>query len=310
MQAHTRAQEVSVVPALIRNRRAKIITVGYAIVAVFGLVAIVARWGFGVSGTIALVAGIVAAAPILIAVVGDRITGIKAFSVEVSLAQITVPVQVDLTRAVMAIAEMGPSGSPELEANLRAAIQADARLLRLNLRNNDYWWSTRVYLVAALATDYTAVERLVFVRGQEEEIWVGMIDPKAARERLAEEFPQYERNYRDLRNVAVLAGDVNAPLDRDAEITSILMSWPGKFNWNEAQEKQIVTSDLLRSWLGLYLDTEALPHGPLTPLLQYQVNLRRHRFTGLTTDGRLIAVVDKSELATRTTDELLRHQLA
>jgi hypothetical protein len=310
MQAHTRAQEVSVVPALIRNRRAKIITVGYAIVAVFGLVAIVARWGFGVSGTIALVAGIVAAAPILIAVVGDRITGIKAFSVEVSLAQITVPVQVDLTRAVMAIAEMGPSGSPELEANLRAAIQADARLLRLNLRNNDYWWSTRVYLVAALATDYTAVERLVFVRGQEEEMWVGMIDPKAARERLAEEFPQYERNYRDLRNVAVLAGDVNAPLDRDAEITSILMSWPGKFNWNEAQEKQIVTSDLLRSWLGLYLDTEALPHGPLTPLLQYQVNLRRHRFTGLTTDGRLIAVVDKSELATRTTDELLRHQLA
>jgi hypothetical protein len=79
------------------------------------------------------------------------------------------------------------------------------------------------------------------------------------------------------------------------------MSWPGKFSWNEVQAKQIVTSDLLRSWLGLYLDTEALPHGPLTPLLQYQVNLRRHRFTGLTTDGRLIAVVDKNELATRTT---------
>jgi hypothetical protein len=45
----------------------------------------------------ALVAGAVAAAPIVVAFVGDRITGIKALSVEVSLAQITVPVQVDLT---------------------------------------------------------------------------------------------------------------------------------------------------------------------------------------------------------------------
>ena len=298
------------VSVLMRNRRVKIMAVGYVIVAVFGLVASVARWGFGVSGTAALVAGLVAAAPILIALVGDRITGIKAFSVEVSLAQITVPVQVDLTQVVMAIAEMGPSGSPELLATLLGAIRTEARLLRLNLRENDYWWSTRVYLVAALATDYTKVEQLIFVRGREERIWIGMIDPRATRQQLAEVFPQYERHYRDLRNTAALAGDVNAPLDRDAEITNILMNWPMKFNFNEYQEKQVVTSDLLRLWLGVDLDTEALPHGPLTPLLQYQVNLRPHRYTALTTDGHLIAVVDKSELATRTTSELLYRQLS
>lgn len=298
------------VSVLMRNRRVKIMAVGYVIVAVFGLVASVGRWGFGVSGTAALVAGLVAAAPILIALVGDRITGIKAFSVEVSLAQITVPVQVDLTQVVMAIAEMGPSGSPELLTTLLGAIRTEARLLRLNLRENDYWWSTRVYLVAALATDYTKVEQLIFVRGREERIWIGMIDPRATRQQLAEVFPQYERHYRDLRNTAALAGDVNAPLDRDAEITNILMNWPMKFNFNEYQEKQVVTSDLLRLWLGVDLDTEALPHGPLTPLLQYQVNLRPHRYTALTTDGRLIAVVDKSELATRTTGELLYRQLS
>ena len=88
------------------------------------------------------------------------------------------------------------------------------------------------------------------------------------------------------------------------------MNWPGQFGWLEDQTKQIVTSDLLRSWLGTDLDTEALPHGPLTPLLQYQVNMRPRCYTALATEGRLMAVVDKSELATRTTEEVLRRQLA
>lgn len=296
-------------PALTRNRRLAIMAAGYLVVGVFGLVAIVARWGFGVSGTAALAAGIVAAAPIIVALVGDRITGVRAFSVELTLAQITVPVHVDLTHAVMEIAETGPSGSPELLATLQDAIRSQARLLRLNLHNDDYWWSTRVYLVAALATGYTKVDQLVFVRGKEDRYWIGMIDPSTARDRLGEAFPQYERYYRDVRNAAVLAADANAPLDRDFEITNILTNWPAKFSWDENQAKQIVTSDLLRRWLGGDLDTEALPYGPLNPLLQYQVNLRPHRYTALTTDGRLIAVVDKTELATQTTREVLYRQL-
>ena len=296
--------------SLARRRRLNVLAAGYAVVAVFGLVAAIARWGFGVSGSSALAAGAIAAIPLVVALLGERITGIKAFSVEVSLAQITVPVQVDLTQAVMAMAEMGPSGSPELLGTFREAIRSQARLLRLNLRNDDYWWSTRVYLAAAIAADYTKVEQLVFVRGQEERLWIGMLDPATTRARLAEEFPQYERNYRTARQGASNGGDASAPLDADAEITSILMNWPGQFGWQEDQVKQIVTSDLLQRWLGTDLDTDALPHGPLTPLLQYQVNMRLRRYTALATDGRLIAVVDKSVLATRTTEEVLRRQLA
>ena len=67
----------------------KIMAAGYVIVGVFGVVAIVAHWGFGASGSVALVAGVVAAAPIVVAFAGDRITRIKAFSVEISLAQVT-----------------------------------------------------------------------------------------------------------------------------------------------------------------------------------------------------------------------------
>ena len=296
--------------SLAHKHRLKVLAAGYAVVAVFGLVAAIARWGFGAPGSSALAAGAIAAVPLVVALLGERITGIKAFSVEVSLAQITVPVQVDLTQVVMAMAEMGPSASPELQVTFRDAIRSQARLLRLNLRHDDYWWSTRVYLAAALATDYTKVEQLVFVRGQEERLWVGMLDPATTRARLAAQFPQYERNYRTARQNAGSAGEATAPLDADTEITSILMNWPGQFGWAEDQTKEIVTSDLLRRWLGTDLDTEALPHGPLTPLLQYQINVRSRRYTALTTEGRLMAVVDKSELATRTTDEVLRRQLA
>jgi len=88
------------------------------------------------------------------------------------------------------------------------------------------------------------------------------------------------------------------------------MNWPRKFDWDEAGAKEIVTSDLLHRWLGADFDTESLPYGTLTPLLQYQINMRLRRYSALTTEGRLIAVVDKSELALRTTDEVLRRQLA
>ena len=245
----------------------------------------------------------------MVALLGERITGIKAFSVEVSLAQITVPVQVDLTHAVMAMAEMGPSGSPELLATFQDAIRSQARLLRLNLRNDDYWWSTRVYLAAALATDYTKVEQLVFVRGQEERLWVGTLirRPRVPGRRgvpsIRTELPDCSPGRGERRRCQ------RAPRRRCRDYV-ILMNWPGQFGWLEDQTKQIVTSDLLRRWLGTDLDTEALPHGPLTPLLQYQVNMRSHRYTALATEGRLMAVVNKSELATRTTEEVLRRQLA
>jgi hypothetical protein len=90
MRARVKSQEVSMLSALARNRRLKILAAGYSVVALFGLVAAVARWGFGTSVSGALAAGAVAAAPIVVALVGDRITGIKAFSVEVSIAQISV----------------------------------------------------------------------------------------------------------------------------------------------------------------------------------------------------------------------------
>jgi hypothetical protein len=73
-------------------RPAKIAAAGYLTVAVFGIGADVA-WLKGLGPTIALIVGAVVASPLALAFVGDRIAGIKAFSVEISLSEVTMPVE-------------------------------------------------------------------------------------------------------------------------------------------------------------------------------------------------------------------------
>ena len=46
---------------LARKRRLYVLAAGYVVVAVFGLVAAIARWGFGVSGSSAMAVGAIAA---------------------------------------------------------------------------------------------------------------------------------------------------------------------------------------------------------------------------------------------------------
>src|SRR5437588_597274 len=121
------------------------------------------------------------AGPLVIGLIGERITGFKAFAVEVSLAEVEVPVEGDFSGTVMDIAEMGPSASPDLSRTFDEAIRSRTKIMRVNLRDDDYWWSTRVYLVAALAEDYTDVEALVFVRAGDQRLFVGIAEPPAVR---------------------------------------------------------------------------------------------------------------------------------
>jgi hypothetical protein len=61
---------------------------GYAVMAVFA-VGYGAAWLIGLPIAHAVVAGVVAIAPIIIAVIGERVTGIKAFGVELNLAVVS-----------------------------------------------------------------------------------------------------------------------------------------------------------------------------------------------------------------------------
>jgi hypothetical protein len=68
----------------------------------------------------------------------------------------------------------------------------------------------------------------------------------------------------------------------------------------------------LREWLGHPLSTNAIEwdEGPLTILLRYRINCIASPYVALVdAAGRLQKVVDRVELATRTTDRVLDSQL-
>ena len=284
-------------------RRVRVALAGYAVVVAFVIGTGLAQVAHA-DRTTALVIGILLAGPLVVALIGDRITGIKAFSVEIALSQVTVSVDSDLSGAVMTMAEMGPSGTPDLLNTLSAATQSRSRILRLNLRAEDYWWASRVFLAAALAADYTSVEALVFVRSGEQRVFVGIATPEALRTQIGLTFPQYESAYRKARFEVS-----QPPKPPEQEVTEIL-SWRwGSSLPTESQDRVIVTRQNLKDWLGDQLDTDDFPDGPLSPLLRYRITSRRQRYAALTQNARLTDIVDREELARKTTLATLERQL-
>jgi hypothetical protein len=214
-----------------------------------------------------------------------------------SLSDVAVPVEGDFSGAVMSVLpEMQGSAAPDLSGTLRAAIDGRSRVLRVNLRDERYWWSTRIFLLGALASDYTNVEALVFVRGGGEQLFIGLASPRAVRDRLACRFPEYEANYRKVR-----AEIAQVPiLSPDHELDAILTSrWSESFSPSEEASKLLPTAQDVREWLGEALEDEPLPYGPLSPLLRYRIAVTAHPFAPLVHGERLVAVVDRDELVRR-----------
>jgi hypothetical protein len=77
--------------------------------------------------------------------------------------------------------------------------------VEVNLRTTPYWWSTRLYLLAALAQEYTEIERLVFVEQDAARVFVGIAAPAAVRRALARRFPDYETVFRAIQQSASAA---------------------------------------------------------------------------------------------------------
>ncbi|MDQ6774495.1 MAG: hypothetical protein M3024_16195 [Candidatus Dormibacteraeota bacterium] len=253
-----------------------------------------------------LVVGALLAGPLIVALIGNRITGVRAFSVEIGLSEVAVEVEGDFTGAVMATAETGASALPDLLGTLRSAIRSHWKLLRVNLRDDDYWWSTRVFLVAALATDYTDVDALVFVRAGKQRLFVGISSARAVRTRLAARFPGYEAAYRKVRADALASSAGSG----DREVEEILSwRWAAALEPSEAAAKVIVRGEELRRWLDGDLDDEAVPYGPLNRLLRYRIATRQGRYAALTNGLQLVEVVDRDELSRRSAVADLEHRL-
>jgi hypothetical protein len=132
----------------------------------------------------------IAVSPLLLAALWGNIKGLKFADIEIALSEVRAEVDFQLASDIQT---MQGSGTPELVAKVSDAVKRNnLKLVEVNLRVEKYWWSTRLYLLAALADEYTNIERLIFVAQNADRFYIGMASPSVVRKALAKRFPYLE----------------------------------------------------------------------------------------------------------------------
>jgi hypothetical protein len=234
-------------------RRGLVVAGGaYAVVAVFaGAYGLLTLAWPTLSSTKTVAVASLLAAPLALALLWPRLTGFKAFGFEVSLSQSSVRVQAELVGAITA--QQYYSGQEDLIDRWANAIrQPGTELVEVNLREGDYWWSTRLYLLATLMEDYTDVKQIAFVENSEERFFLGFATSSDVRRALATAFPEMELRYAEIHS------DSNIPPARASleRVRYLVNAWvassfgPEGKKEDEETFKELVTDVLLKEWLG------------------------------------------------------------
>jgi hypothetical protein len=214
-------------------------------------------------------------------------------------------------------------------AKIKTAIgqeQAE-ELVEVNLGDGNFWWSTRLYLLAALAEDYTNIRQLVFLRNYagRERGFIGIATPTATRRALANQHPALEKAYRVAYRYSLddPSGQIKtlAPEDEAEKVVQGLMVGSEGGNILQAAGgenalKQYVEESLLRKWLGRDLITQSIEckdsdceDQSLKPLLLYRITECSAPFVALVQNQQLKGMVDRLKIAARVADTSLRQQL-
>jgi hypothetical protein len=189
-------------------------------VAVFGLAYLVVSllWSDRSFAKTAAVAALIAV-PLALGMLWPRLAGFKAFGLEFSLTQVTV--QLD-TRLAVAITtpDLG-SANPELVAQVTALLDPRIELVEVDLRDGSYWWSTRLFLLAALAQDMSDVRAFVFLSGGADRRFLGVAAPAIVRRALATQTPELEQIYHEVAGAAPVD-------DARMRVEQVVFMWTGR----------------------------------------------------------------------------------
>lgn len=245
-------------------QRLLIALAGYGLLAAFGVAYFVLKkYGSGLSTNQLLILSAALVAPLGLALLWEHLKGVKIGKIEVKLNEVSPRMDVELASELAELRASVPKALADLLAE--AVKNEDFRLVEVNLKSKPYWWSTRLYLLAALAEEYTSIERFVIVENDAARIYVGCAQPAKVRRAMAQSIPELERVYRTIKTQP----NVVASPDRISEITNIIHAWTGpqqlQFQTtapagvlvvNEEQFKELVDSAKLRGWLGNGLETQ------------------------------------------------------
>lgn len=163
-----------------------------------------------------------AVAPLGLAMIWSRLVSFRGFGFEVQLSEATTTVDVTLSTTVVE-PTLG-SATPDLVSHVGAVFKSHARIMLVNLRDGEYWWDTRLFLLAALADDLSAVQQLLFVDRDDLRRFVGTSTPSDIRRALANQRGELESVYSTLSRAA--EGDPGARAEQ------IVYGWTARM-WGE-----------------------------------------------------------------------------
>ncbi len=189
---------------------------------------------------------------------------------------------------------LGPSYLPNIQQKIVESQSAE--IVEISLGPTP-WWTTRLHLVAALATDFTTIRQFIFL--DREGHYLSMTSPLELRRGLTSRFPMLERAYLQSR-CAVETGD-----GAMTELDQIIMRYPEQiFHLFASRPEQDVKVDVspvmvLRD-LGLEPSAEVVERGPESLSRQrWEILRRKTPFVVVLDHGNIVSVIDRVQLAGR-----------
>lgn len=191
---------------------------------------------------------------------------------------------------------MNSSSQPEIIENVRRAITENEKtdVIKVNLGSGTSWWSTRLYLLAALCADYTSV-RQILLEGEGYR-FVGMCEPLHVRRALSRSFPKVEAAYRD--SIPQPEKVSFNPVD---DVKAIVETFSTRMDalGGEPNVKEWVAPHLPAAWPGASRSSLEVPDSGVTPAFLEGVLNRDEPFIVLVRGGIVQKIVDRAALATK-----------
>jgi hypothetical protein len=167
--------------------------------------------------------------------------------------------------------------------------------LRVDLGSD--WWSTRLYLVAALLEDYTSIEQIVFLGAAAMDpapSYLGMCSPAEVRRALASHFRDVDRAYRESVPDRVFDAAIEVP-----SIVSTFVKRVGSLAaGGEPEVKRGVAPHVVQQWRGFQGDCIELANRRMDGALLDEIIAKRTRYVALVRNAKLEVLIDRAELAT------------
>lgn len=198
--------------------------------------------------------------------------------------------------------DMDGSLLPDIEAVIKEAETSD--LVRVNLGIGESWWTTRLHLAAALATDFTSIQQLVFVDNDGK--LIGIYSPAQVRQALATAFPFVEFAY--------LNGCQRSTCSGEFLVSTVVMNFECCLDEtlddkSEYDIKEWVTPDAMTNWMTKKNGADFVPlTGQPQTLLQHQIVNCTSPFVALVENGRLVRIIDRNSMVTHLAKKVVEQQ--